>query len=363
MKNQPFTLSRSLSLTVLAALLLTAVFANVSDAAEAEKKAQPTPKAAPAKKKSAPQKASPENKSTSEKKDAPEKKATSAPKKPPTVPLYDINLMQVAIVAFVVEVNEKYARDVGVKTLYNRNIESLGNLEVDEISSTFLPNITTGLDLILEDRLSDGSLVSARIKALLEQDKAEIRTRPIVITMHKKKAIIETVDEIPFQDVKFNKNGAPGLAVTYEKVGIKLDVTPTVLEPLAKELVELNLHNIEISSLTQFNTINKVNRPVFALSKASTKVVLHNKDTLVIGGLKSRREVLSEDRVPYIGRIPLLGWLFKYHRKEMRDNDIFILITPHILPPGTNPILPYDFKRQEVLDEPLANPSVGNMFE
>ncbi|MFW5870143.1 MAG: type II secretion system protein GspD [Candidatus Sumerlaeota bacterium] len=281
----------------------------------------------------------------------------------PAVPAIDLDNMQVAIEALVVEVNENQRRQLGVEILHNRNLTNADAFEYEGLRSRFLPGVDqlnipdmgltnepAGFGLRLEDTGGYGS-ISMQIRALAESTGAEIRTHPIVIALHNTKAEIATVEEVPYQDVKF-KNGKGEIEIKFEKVGIKLVVTPTIQEPLEKGIVELNLHNIEVSQVSRFITVRDVNRPVFVTSNAETNVALRNGETLVIGGLQSRREVLSESRTPVIGNIPLIGRLFSQESRQIRDTQIMFFITPYILVPGVNPILPYDFEnRAEVLPE------------
>lgn len=297
-------------------------------------------------------------------------------------PGYDLSMMQVAIEARVVEVNENRSRDLGVDSIFDRRTGAPSTLEVEGAASKFRPNLdalpglvfdpsegyvlsqssqTPGLNLEVVDEGNYGQL-TGKLRALVERGDAEIRSRPIVVALNGTPAIIETVDEIPFQDIVHEK-GTYVLIVKFEKVGIKLTVTPSIQEPLEKELVELDLSNIEVSGVSRYETVRQVNRPVFVTSNANTKVVLHNRETLLIGGLKSRREVVNENRVPILGALPLVGWFFRSEHRELRDTDIVFSITPHILPPGTNPILPFDFTNRAILDEPLASPTVDEPFD
>ncbi|MFC1601592.1 type II secretion system protein GspD [Candidatus Sumerlaeota bacterium] len=300
--------------------------------------------------------------------------AVSAPTTSPDLSALGTSVMQVAIEALVVEINENRTRDLGIEYTFNRNelyhpdnileavdaslpitlppvnvpvfddVGQLGGFALGHISRT--PGIgatLAGMDL------GSAGRVSASLRALLEQGDAEIRTRPIAVALNGTKVTIETVDEIPFQDVVF-KGNSDRLDVKFEKVGVKLHVTPRIVEPLERQLIDLDLTKIEVSGVSTFITVRKVNRPVFVTSSANSRIVLHNAETLVIGGLKSKREVVMEDRIPVLGRIPLLGWLFKSQHKEIQNTDVLFFLTPYILPPGVNPILPFDFEHDQVLN-------------
>ena len=291
----------------------------------------------------------------------------------PDLPL---EYMQVAIETLVVEVNEEYTRDIGIKWAFNRN-ENRSPSQILEGTTVRLPvlldpvtipnfkDIGTGGGFVVTQvtrapgigatlagmDIGDVGRVSASIRALMEEGKAELRTRTIAVSLNKKQAQIETVEEVPFQDIRFGKKGESYLDVKFEKVGIKLHVTPHIIEPISKQRVKLDLTNIEVSGVSRFITIRQVNRPVFEKSEAHTSIILNNAETLVIGGLKTKRRVVNESRVPILGRIPLLGWLFKNQRVEEKNRDLLFFVTPYILTPGVNPILPFDFESGEVLNK------------
>jgi type II secretory pathway component GspD/PulD (secretin) len=306
-------------------------------------------------------------------------------------PEYPISMMQIAVEAMVVEVNENYMREIGLDYTYNRIEQNADGTPSEGATNSvagadvgFLPTFdpvwvptftdvgTAGGYTIGEMArqpgigstlsgidIGDTGEIVAQIRGLLDQGKAEIRTRPIVVALNGTPAEISTVDEVPFQDVNYVPNTPTALlSVSYENVGIKLTVTPTIMEPLEKQMVRLDIPNIEVSGVSHYSTIRNVSRPVIFKANTNGKYFLHNGETLVISGLKSRREITRESRIPILGRIPIVSWLFKSQRKEFRDRDILFFITPYILPPGTNPLLPFDFEHQEVLSAPTSYPTI-----
>jgi type II secretory pathway component GspD/PulD (secretin) len=271
----------------------------------------------------------------------------------------DPGMMQVVLEAFAVEVNENKTRDIGVDSSFNRNIgNTLNNLEVDRLASSFAPGLAEGVALNYASVNKYGAF-NAQLQALLDSGDAEIRTRPIVATLNNTEAAIQTVDRVPYQDIIYEKNGQSNLGITFRDVGIKLKVRPEIQSPLEKGMIKIFLNNIEVSGVSHFVTVRNVDRPVFVTSKAnSDELLVRDGETLVIGGLKSKREVVVEKRTPYIGAIPGLGWAFKNEHKEVRDTDLLFFITPHLLPPGANPVLPYNFEHKDILTNPLASPSL-----
>jgi type IV pilus assembly protein PilQ len=272
---------------------------------------------------------------------------------------------QIAIEGLVVEVGEDMTRELGLEYSYNRSeARSPGSVlkgatfrfptaprsvtvpDFVDTDSAFKIDqqdreLGFGINIVGMD-ISRGVL-AARLRALVNTGDAEIKSQPMAVALENTKAIIETVDEVPFQDVKFLPNQtSPLLDVSFEKVGVRLEVTP-IIENEKLRLVRLNIEKIEVSSVSSFITIRGVSRPLFAKSDASTEVVIGSGETLVIGGLKSQRDREAVSGIPFLRKVPLIGILFRNTRVIKEQTDVLFFITPYILEPGENPILPVDF--------------------
>lgn len=287
---------------------------------------------------------------------------------------YDITEHMVAVEALVVEINEERTRDLGLNFGYTQgdNSSIIDGADVDlgpRFSPVQVPVLIKGLpsqlggqtDVDFTGTTPGGKLpglgvslvgmnvgtgeVSAKLRAMLNTGDAAIRTRPIGTALHNTPLLIRTVDRIPFQNVNTGKNRP---IVDEKDVGVTLDVTPRIVS-LKPGVVDLNIRNLEVSSVASFITTQKVDRPVFSTSKTNTRVQLGEGETFVIGALKTRRDVHSEDQIPLLGSIPLIGLFFSSQEDLERNSDVLFFITPYILRPGENFLLPYDFKHQKAL--------------
>jgi type IV pilus assembly protein PilQ len=73
---------------------------------------------------------------------------------------------------------------------------------------------------------------------------------------------------------------------------------------------------------------------------AKTKVLVKNGQTAVIGGIYQSDQSLSEAKVPWVGDIPILGWLFKNHSQDNQKNELLIFLTPRILGQADSQAIP-----------------------
>ena len=276
----------------------------------------------------------------------------------------------VAIEALVVEVDEERAHQLGfsygVSTLDSSGGDTSSALDGANVAlgpqnfaSASVASLTENADgttsLGFADRMPglgmsivglnlDAAVISAELKALLDRGEAVIRTRPVGVALNKTEVTIETVDELPYVDIDAKGN----LNVQKKNVGVKLKVRPTIV-PDYPGAVELDISNIEISSGSRFMTLQNINRPVVSLSRTHTRITLREGETFVIGGLKTRRKVVEEEKVPILGYIPIIKWLFTSRHEVERNMDVLFFITPNILEPGENFLLPYDFENREFL--------------
>ncbi|MBN2163654.1 MAG: type II and III secretion system protein [Pontiellaceae bacterium] len=276
----------------------------------------------------------------------------------------------VAIEALVVEINEERAREFGLtyglSTLDATGANASGivdgaNVGLGAQAFSTVPvaqlaenaNGTTslsfadrmpGLGISLAGIDVDTAVIAAQLRMLLDRGEAVVRTRPVAVALNRTEVQFETVDEIPYVDV--NEKG--NLGIQKKKAGVRLQVTPTI-EVDYPGAVTLDISNIEISSGSTFITLQNVNRPVISVSRTKTRITLREGETFIVGGLKTRRTTMEEERVPILGRIPIIKWLFTSRREVERTVDVLFFITPSILDPGENFLLPYDFENKEFL--------------
>ncbi|MBI4746653.1 MAG: hypothetical protein HY786_09005 [Deltaproteobacteria bacterium] len=171
--------------------------------------------------------------------------------------------------------------------------------------------------------------VGALVRALQTQGDINVLSTPHLLTTDNQKAEIVVGENVPFVTGKSTTAGGfPLTTIERKDIGITLRLTPRVSEG---EFVRLDIYQ-EISSLTEsagFN-VNEVG-PVVNKRYASTTVVARDGETIAIGGLLRDNEVKIVRKVPLLGDIPILGWLFRYQRKQVEKTNLLIFITPTIV--------------------------------
>jgi len=177
--------------------------------------------------------------------------------------------------------------------------------------------------------LAGGSnfVVSAQIHALESSSEGKIISSPKVTTLDNVKATIKQGEEVPYV-TESTSGGVVTRTVQFKEAVLKLDVKPTIT-PEGKISMEIKATN----DRADYTRSIQGNPPIIKNEVDST-VVVHDGDTIVIGGIyKSENENLTSG-VPGLYKVPILGWLFKAENEQRTKREILIFITPKVVPDG-----------------------------
>ncbi|HUI46538.1 MAG TPA: secretin N-terminal domain-containing protein [Nitrospirota bacterium] len=172
--------------------------------------------------------------------------------------------------------------------------------------------------------------VGALLTALQTDTDVNVLSTPNILTMDNQKAEIMVGENVPFITGS-TQNATTGSTaifntITRQDVGIKLTLTPQIA---SDDSVRLEVDQ-EISSVIATSTSNPAG-PTTDKRSASTTVVVKDRQTMVIGGLITDNVTKTTSKVPFLGDIPILGWLFKTQSSNVEKDDLMIFITPYII--------------------------------
>ncbi len=170
----------------------------------------------------------------------------------------------------------------------------------------------------------------AAIDLAITNGNARVLASPKIATLNGRKASMLVGSRIPFviSGTVFAGGGAAATQqVQREEVGIKLNITPLInADGYITTLIEP-----EVSSVVGFKGQNN-DLPIVATRQASTTVRLRDGGSVIIGGLLSEERTTTIAKVPILGDIPLLGYLFQHKGTSTSKKDLVIEVTPRILP-------------------------------
>ncbi|MGB5629545.1 MAG: type II secretion system secretin GspD, partial [Woeseiaceae bacterium] len=202
---------------------------------------------------------------------------------------------------------------------------------VDDPTGLIGEGITLGVG-----RISDGSVSFAAILRALEADAdTNIISTPSIVTTDNEEATLNVGQEVPFVTGSYSNTGNTGGAVNpfqtiqRQQVGVKLAITPQINEGDSM-LLEISQ---EISSIAQSaaNAVDLITNQRIV----ETTVIVDDGEILVLGGLIEDALRESDQRVPVLGSIPVLGALFRSQKTEKIKTNLMIFIRPTILRDAT----------------------------
>jgi general secretion pathway protein D len=172
--------------------------------------------------------------------------------------------------------------------------------------------------------------VRAVLTALQSRDDVNILSTPQILTSDNQKAEIVVGENRPFPTGQSQTSGGNTITTIERRdVGITLRLTPQILE---SDLVKLDVFQ-EISSVSgESQTVGSIPLGVITNKRsATTSVLVQDGQTAVIGGLIRDNIVRGERKIPLLGDIPVLGWLFKFSSKRTEKTNLLIFLTPTIV--------------------------------
>lgn len=165
----------------------------------------------------------------------------------------------------------------------------------------------------------------ALLQALDTNGLVNVLSTPNILTTDNKEAEITVGENVPFQGSSTMSTFGTTQSVDRKDIGINLKIKPQVSEG---DYIRLDI-NQEISAVAPSK--GQAIDLVTTKRAAKTTVVVKDGSTVVIGGLIQDSETETVSKVPLLGDIPGLGWLFKTSNKERKKTNLMILLIPHIV--------------------------------
>ena len=254
----------------------------------------------------------------------------------------DIRRAQVEVQAIIVEVSDDKTSDLGVNWILDGSNSQLavggfiapvgGSSIVDlyNAAKTGTPPTSgpiTGTTVAIGRLETTGVNFAAVVRALEGDARTNIISRPTITMRDNEESRIEVGQDVPFITGQYSTNTGNATAfntVQRQQVGTILSVTPQINEGDSVVLkVEIEVSSLSASSAAVDLITNK--------RTIKTTVLVPDRGTLVIGGLIQDQAKNSEQRVPFLSRIPLIGELFRARDTSKSRTNLMVFLQPHIL--------------------------------
>ena len=254
----------------------------------------------------------------------------------------DVPVRQVMIEARIVEATDNFGKNLGVRLGYNsvdtfKVGNALGNIggstatmatspPVTSTGSTVnTPNVnlpsagTAGAFSMLLFNSSVSKLLSVELSALETDSKGKVISSPRVVTSDQTEATIATGTEIPYQQA--SSSGATNVA--FKSATLSLSVKPQIT-PDDNIIMDIKVNKDSVGQL--YAGVPSINT-----NTVTTQVLVENGGTVVIGGVYLQQQSDGVNKVPLLGDIPVLGFLFRSSAKLDNKSELLVFITPKII--------------------------------
>jgi type IV pilus assembly protein PilQ len=178
-----------------------------------------------------------------------------------------------------------------------------------------------------------GTLLDLELSALEGEDHAEIISAPRVMTSNQKKAVIQTGEEIPYQE----STSSGATSVEFKNAVLSLEIIPQITP---NNQIILNVKATQdtrgtntVLSSTAGSTSSSV--PAINTEEVESNILLNNNQTVVLGGVYKQTKENTFVRIPFLGNLPIVGVLFRNQSVQNEKTELLIFLTPKIV--GLNP--------------------------
>ena len=171
------------------------------------------------------------------------------------------------------------------------------------------------------------------LSALEGEDHLEVISSPRVMTSNQQKAVIQTGEQIPYQE----STSSGATSVSFKNAVLSLEITPQIT-PDNKIIL-----NVKATQDTRgANTVisggagtTSTSIPSINTQAVQSNVILNNNETIVLGGVYKQTKQHTIEKVPFLGSIPVVGYLFRHSSDKDIKTELLVFITPKIINPLT----------------------------
>ena len=254
----------------------------------------------------------------------------------------DLEVPQVQIEARIVQADTTYSRSLGVQWGV-QNVNQLGgggvaNFKTGNVgsfgtqSSDFLVNLpatvgglvaTPGAGFTIGK--ANGALLDVRLSAGELLGLSKVIASPKITTLDKREAKISQGESIPFQTTSLQ-----GTQTTFVDANLELNVTPQITSRDPKEVGKQIMMKVRATRNAVGARSNPAG-PSIDRREASTQVTIRDGETMVVGGVFIDSQSNNVAGIPYLSRVPVLGWLFKQKTESVAKQELLIFLTPSIV--------------------------------
>lgn len=207
--------------------------------------------------------------------------------------------------------------------LLSNNITNLSGLFVGAgLGKTF--------DLDIGGQTVKVNTINGLISAIAQSSSTNVLATPQILALDNEDAEFEVGEQVPIQEATNAANGSTSFTTKNQKVALNLKIKPQINK--VTRMIKLKITQ-KIDDFSNRSTNNAAGGVATTTRTANTTVFVRDQDTIAMGGLMRDRVNEISSKVPLLGDIPVLGWLFKNKQKSRDKVNLLFFLTPKILAP------------------------------
>lgn len=275
------------------------------------------------------------------------------------VALFDRRPRQVFIESKIIEVALSDDFSLGIN--WNHLLEGVApRFSLNSVSKPALAGTPVGA--LTYNTIVAGGDLKVVLDALKNMGDTKILSNPQIAVMDGEEAKIQVIEEQPYKEtqIEAGTTNISGVTYLFREVGVQLAVTPRIND---EKMVTCKIRP-EISSISQwYDGAPQEGTPVIKKSLAETTVMVQDNVTIIIGGMIKDQKSSSRKALPFLGRIPLLGRLFRSDGESTLNTETVVFLTPRIVT-GDEPYLRMkDIRKRAKPLRPVGAETAGKEFK
>ena len=250
---------------------------------------------------------------------------------------------QIFIEGMVLEINEDGLKDLGIDWNVSNTPNGITTIQAGQLNpgataDTF-HSLLQGIDLSRPFSNASNWLLGMELRALLRDGKAEILSRPSVLTLNNRQSTIRVGQDIPIATSTTGITNADALSFNFQylPIGIMLNIRPRIsadgseVSMLIDTIVSSTVPGADLE-IRDVNNLLLASAPTISTRRVQTYGRIPNNTPFIIGGLVNKEHHTIIDKVPFLSDLPLIGGLFQSEHTTSDRTEVIIVLTPHVLP-------------------------------
>jgi general secretion pathway protein D len=240
---------------------------------------------------------------------------------------------QVLIEVLVAEVRLSDSWEFGIEWALKNNKLKINDSQYRQEINTNFANVAAAGEKVYGVAYSifnSSDQIVGLLNALASETDVSLLSSPQVLVLNNEEATVNVGDQVPIVTTETERVGVDtptyDKTVQYKDTGTILKVTPRINYD---GVIILDI-NQQVSQATT-NETSGINSPVISTRELKTKLAVKDGQSIMMGGLISKDNNNTESKVPILGDIPLLGWMFKYQKESAAKTELLVMITPYVI--------------------------------